>query len=262
MEQVARLIWESWNTGQVIPYLPDHLMPNTRADAYKIQAYYQIFSGKPIFGWKIAATSRAGQQHIGVDGPIAGRLLHERVFDPDVPLLFGSNRMAVAEAEFAFRMKDTLISRVEEYSKSEVMLAVDTLHSAIENPNSRFEYFSKMGDKQLIVDNACAHELIIGPAMCDSWRTMDLSKHRVLISVGGQPSIEGDGSNVLGDPRIALTWLVNELSRNGINLTAGETVTTGTCVTPITIQPGDLVTADYGSLGLLKMSFLTDNKIG
>jgi 2-keto-4-pentenoate hydratase len=109
----------------------------------------------------------------------------------------------VAEAEFAFRMKDTLISRVEEYSKSEVMLAVDTLHSAIEIPNSRFKDFSKMGDKQLIVDNTCAHELVIGPAMCNFWRRIDLSKHQVLISVGGLPSTKGDGSNVLGDPRIA-----------------------------------------------------------
>ena len=259
MEEAARLIWESWNAGQVITHLPYHLIPNTRADAYEIQSYYEIFSGKPIFGWKIAATSNAGQQHIGVDGPIAGRLLHERVFDPDIPLLFGSNRMAVAEAEFAFRMKDTLISRVEEYSKSEVMLAVDTLHSAIEIPNSRFKDFSKMGDKQLIVDNACAHELVIGPAMCDSWRRIDLSKHQVLISVGEQCPQEGSGSNVLGDPRIALTWLVNELSTNGINLRAGEMVTTGTCVTPIKIQPGDEVTADYGALGLLKMSFLIDS---
>jgi 2-keto-4-pentenoate hydratase len=206
MEEAARLIWESWNAGQVITHLPYHLIPNTRADAYEIQSYYEIFSGKPIFGWKIAATSSAGQQHIGVDSPIAGRILHERVFDPGVPLLFGSNRMAVAEPEFAFRMKDTLISRMEEYSKSEVMSAVDTLHSAIEIPNSRFEDFSKMGDKQLIVDNACAHELVIGPAMCESWRKIDLSKHRVLISVGGQSPNEGSGSNVLGDPRIALTW--------------------------------------------------------
>ena len=34
-----------------------------------------------LFGWKIAATSRAGQQHINVDGPLAGRLLADRAFE-------------------------------------------------------------------------------------------------------------------------------------------------------------------------------------
>ena len=28
-----------------------------------------------LFGWKIAATSEAGQKHINVDGPMAGRIL-------------------------------------------------------------------------------------------------------------------------------------------------------------------------------------------
>jgi 2-keto-4-pentenoate hydratase len=54
---------------------------------------------------------------------------------------------------------------------------------------------------------------------------------------------------VLGDPLIALTWLANELSSLGIALQAGEVVTTGTCVTPLPIEPGDQVIADFGPLG-------------
>ncbi|MBT4354176.1 MAG: ABC transporter permease, partial [Rhodospirillaceae bacterium] len=62
------------------------------------------------------------------------------------------------------------------------------------------------------------------------------------------------GSNVLGDPRTALTWLVNELSKNNINLMAGETVTTGTCTIPIAIQKNDIITADFGTLGAIQLS--------
>ncbi|OYX65958.1 MAG: hypothetical protein B7Y95_23925, partial [Rhizobiales bacterium 32-66-11] len=40
-----------------------------------IQARLAAHSAAPPFGWKIAATSREGQAHIGVDGPLAGRLL-------------------------------------------------------------------------------------------------------------------------------------------------------------------------------------------
>ncbi len=249
MIEAADLIWECWNSGRTISMVPEQLIPETRREAYTIQSHYLSKTDYPGFGWKIAATSIAGQQHIGVTGPIAGRLLKERVFGSNSVLTFGSNRMAVAEPEFAFRMKKTLFSRTEKYSQKEVMSGVDTLHLAIEIPNSRLEDFSAVGDIQLIIDNACAHEFIIGSPINDNWLTLDLSKHHVdIYSQDGRCST-GKGSNVLGDPRIALTWLVNELSENGIDLIAGEVVTTGTCAPPLAIQKGDLITADFGSLG-------------
>jgi 2-keto-4-pentenoate hydratase len=53
--------------------------PSSREAAYAVQAQLEGLSPHPLFGWKIAATSTAGQQHIGIDGPIAGRLLTEMV---------------------------------------------------------------------------------------------------------------------------------------------------------------------------------------
>ena len=253
-EQAARLIWDCWHNGTTIDRLPGGLRPQTREEGYAIQAHFENFSGRPIFGWKIAATSSAGQNHIGVSGPLAGRLLLERVFQTGTELSFGANRMAVAEPEFAFRMGETLKPRATEYSQAEVMAAVDTLHPAIELPDSRFDDFARVGEAHLIADNACAHEFVIGPKMPDGWRTLDLSKHEVSISILNGETNEGLGANVLGDPRIALTWLVNELSRNDISLDAGATVTTGTCATPIAIKAGDTIVADYGALGQLQVT--------
>ena len=47
--------------------------PQSRKEGYAIQAELEK-SGK-LFGWKIAATSEAGQKHINVAGPMAGRIL-------------------------------------------------------------------------------------------------------------------------------------------------------------------------------------------
>jgi 2-keto-4-pentenoate hydratase len=55
----------------------------------------------------------------------------------------------------------------------------------------------------------------------------------------------GHGRNVLGDPRVALAWLANELRQLGVMLKAGEVVTTGTCHPP----PGDMFAADFGAFG-------------
>ncbi len=54
---------------------------------------------------------------------------------------------------------------------------------------------------------------------------------------------------MLGDPKKALCWLVNEITSLGITIDAGEIVTTGTCVVPMPIAKGDRVVADFGVLG-------------
>jgi 2-keto-4-pentenoate hydratase len=65
----------------------------------------------------------------------------------------------------------------------------------------------------------------------------------------------GHGKNVLGDPRLALAWLANELRQLGVTLRAGEIVTTGTCHPPLPIQSGDLFEADFGVLGRVSVGF-------
>jgi len=155
----------------------------------------------------------------------------------------------VVEPEFAFRMARDLPPRPTPYALDEVLAAVATLHPALEVPDSRYADFTKAGAAQLIADDACAHEFVLGPATTAAWRTVDLSRHRVQATVQGKLEREGVGANVLEDPRRALTWLANELSRIGVVLRAGQVVTTGTCAVPLPIAPGDEVRADYGVLG-------------
>ena len=163
--------------------------------------------------------------------------------------------MAVAEVEFAFRMARDLPPTATPRTVAEVLDAVATLHPAIEIPDSRFADFVTAGGPQLIADNACAAYFVCGPAVTADWRGLDLSQHRATGQVAGRYDREGIGLNVLGDPRIALCWLANELSSIGITLAAGQTVTTGTCLVPLAVQPGDAVSADFGLLGTVSMRF-------
>ncbi len=254
-DNAAETLWDHWTGGRRLAALPDGMKPASRADGYEIQALLERKSSRPLFGWKIAATSAAGQAHIAVDGPIAGRLLAERVHDSGALLPFGANHMRVAEPEFAFRMGRTLEPRPEPYTKDEVLGAVAALHPAIEVPDSRFEDFTVVGAAQLIADNACAHDFVLGRETDADWRSVDLSRHPVRAVVEGRIEREGSGANVLEDPRLALTWLANELSGLGISLQAGQVVTTGTCMIPLAILPGDTVTADFGPFGTVSARF-------
>jgi 2-keto-4-pentenoate hydratase len=250
----SQTLHEHWRAGTKIGALSDTQRPANRADGYAIQAAIERYSAANLFGWKIAATSEAGQKHINVGGPMAGRILAETVIADGGTASMAGNKMAVAEPEFAFRMRVDLPARSTPYSVSQVLDAVDTLHPAIEIPDSRFADFAGAGEAQLIADNACAHLFVLGPATTADWRAMDLIEHRPVITMRGENFV-GHGRNVLGDPRVALTWLANELRQLGINLKAGRVVTTGTCHPPLPIKAGDFCAMDFGVLGKVSVGF-------
>lgn len=235
--------------GERCDRLPEDIAPKSRGEGYAIQALVERRSAEPLVAWKIAATSLAGQKHIGVDGPLAGRYIAERVVKSGSTIPFGDNHMKVAEVEFAFRLGKDLPPRKTPYAKDEVLTAVASLHPAIEIPDSRYEHFETVGAPQLIADNACAHWLVIGDAAHESWRALDLAAYQPTGRLEGKGEWQGLGANVLGSPMIALTWLVNELSSLNIAAKKGQYVSTGTCLTPMKIMSGDHVIGDFGAFG-------------
>ena len=250
----SKTLHDHWRAGTKFAGLDADQRPRDRIEGYAIQAAIEKYSDRPLFGWKIAATSEAGQKHINVDGPMAGRVLGETVIPDGGTASMAGNEMRVAEPEFAFRMRIDLPPRPAPYTQQQVVDAVDTLHPAIEIPDSRFADFVSAGAAQIIADNACAHQFVLGPPATADWRALDLVEERPVITLRGQ-QFTGHGRNVLGGPLIALTWLANELRQLGVTLKAGQVVTTGTCHPPLPIQAGDRVECDFGLLGKVSVGF-------
>ena len=253
-EQAGRIIYERWIAGEVIEALPDACRPGTVTEGYAVQRALADTSGESIVGWKIAATSIGGQRHINVDGPIAGRLLASRLHHSPCEVAFGANRMAVAEAEFAFVMGADLPAREDAYTIEDVVAAVAALHPAIELPDSRLSDFTRVGIAQLAADNACSHEFVLGPPTGANWRTMNLAAHPVTLSIDGRVATTGTGSDVLGDPRAALAWIANNHLIQGASLRAGDVITTGVCGKPCDIVPGSHVVVDFGVVGTAEVT--------
>ena len=260
LQEAASIIWNHWQSNTKLDELPEPLRPQNRQAGYAVQSMLPAVAARKVLGWKIAATSAVGQAHINVSGPMAGRILSGQVLQDGDKVPSQGNWMRVAEPEIAFVMQSDLTPRANAYSLEEVMQAVGALHPSLEIPNSRYSVFTAVGEAQLLADNACAHQFILGPKSPDVWRSIDLSKHRVQAQVSASNNTvwnrEGSGAAVLGDPRIALTWLVNELSALGIGLYAGQFITTGTCMTPLELNPGDFVEADFGVLGRVGLRFI------
>src|SRR5438046_5089271 len=105
-------------------------------------------------------------------------------------------------------MRVDLPARTTPYTMQQVLDAVDTLHPAIEIPDSRFQDFVSAGAAQIIADNACAHLLVLGAPATSNW--LELVEEKPVITLRGEQFI-GHGKNVLGGLLIALSWLVNAL---------------------------------------------------
>ena len=248
-QQAAEQLWHAWRQGDKLTALPPSLRPASLADGYAIQACLPAVSGQTVFGWKIAATNPTGQAHIGVDGPIGGRLLASQIIAAGGSASMQSNKMAVAEAEFAFRLAHALPPRDEPYSEAEVLAAIGSLHPAIELPDSRFADFATAGAAQLAADNACAHLFVFGDAVTADWRTLDLAAQPVKLIINDATVTTGQGADVLGSPLSAMTWLANQAALLGEGLQAGQVVTTGVCGSPCPIKADDHIVADFGALG-------------
>lgn len=253
--RAAEVLLELWTSRGRCDALPPEVRPATRTEGYAVQRALAALQGHAQFGWKIAATSVDGQRHIGVDGPLGGCLFADRVLPNGAAVTLDNNLMRVAEIEFAFRFARTLAPRAQPYTLDEVLDAVACVHPSIEVPDSRYEDFVTAGAPQLIADNACANLFVLGPR-ADDWRGFDYVNAEIFVTLNGAPTGSGFGRNVLGDPRVGLTWLVNELAALGVACEQDQVITTGTCRVPVTVQPGDRVDADFGVLGKVGCRFV------
>ncbi len=246
----ADVLWTAWTSGERIAVLPEDVRPRDTTEGFATQLAVGAHAGA-TYGWKIAATTSAGQAHIGVAGPLPGPLFERFRHEPGDVLPSDGMHMAVVEAEFVYRMGADVAPDV---GPDAVLAAVDGLHLAVEVPDSRFTRYETVGAPQLLADCACADRFVLGPAVSD-WSDLDLSTWGTAVWINGTQAATGTGGNVLGDPRNALAWIAEDLRRYGRGLRAGELVTTGTTTSPVPVGPGDEVRADFGELGEVAFRF-------
>jgi len=112
----SRTLRGHWHAGTKFSGLDPSQRPRNRAQGYAIQAEIAHGPSARLFGWKIAATSEAGQRHINVEGPMAGRILAQSVIPDGGTASMAGNETRVAEPEFAFRMRADLPPRPASYN--------------------------------------------------------------------------------------------------------------------------------------------------
>jgi len=259
IQKATEMLWRARQTGQPMDCLPEDYRPQSPQEGHAIQKALAAQMGRELLGWKLAATNESAQAFLRVDGPLTGRLIDGTCARSPHTMSLEGIHMRVAEVEMAFRMERSLAPREGEYLVEDVMAHVGALYPAIEIPDSRFVDFTNAGAPQLIADNSCAAFFVLGEEVRSDWRKADLSAHSVSVRLNGELAGTGCGRNVLGDPRIAMAWLANDLARRGDCLAEGQVVITGTIIKPVAITPGDHVVGDLGEFGTVEVTLSSGN---
>ena len=128
-----------------------------------------------LFGWKIAATSLAGQKHIGVDGPLAGRLLAETVHSERRRHSAWRQshagrgvRVCVPYAAAICRHDKRHTSGMKCLPRSRTSISRSKFRTRAMPTSSR-----RAGRRSSPI-NACAHRFVLGPPAPPIWRALDL----------------------------------------------------------------------------------------
>lgn len=230
-------------TPQISRLYPDM----TIADAYRIQelwAQARIDAGAKVVGHKIGLTSRAMQMASKMTEPDYGRILDDALYNDGAKIGGATFLKPRLEVELAFVMAEDLAGPGKRIY--DVLRATEVVVPALEIIDYRTEVPRSIVDT--IADNAAFGAIVIGGRPVRP-HDVDLRWIGATLSKNGVIEESGVSAAVMGHPAAGIAWLVNKLHDVGDGLKKGEIVLGGSFTRPVDIALGDVINADYGSLG-------------
>lgn len=230
-------------------------------DAYAVQAEWlrrMLARGRALVGRKVGLTSMPMQRAMDIDEPDYGVITDDMVFSDggDVPAkLFNYPRV---EVELAFVLGERLEG--PGVTVDDVLHATTHIVPSIEILDSRVEMTdAATGHRRTIVDtvadNAADAGMVLGSLRLDPF-DMKPREISAVLEINGVIEESGVASAVLGDPARAVAWLANKLGEYGQAIEAGEVVLSGAFSQSIPVKAGDVVHADFASLGVVSCGFV------
>ena len=247
------------NRTQLRQFSKDHPQM-TIEDGYAIQREWvrlELADGHSIKGRKIGLTSRAMQQASQITEPDYAPLMDDMFFESgtDIPIeRFIAPRV---EVELAFVLSQSL--RGPGVTLEDVLEATAYVTPALEIIDARIEQFdrdTKAPRKvfDTIADFAANAAVVPGGRQVPP-HGLDLRWVGALLYKNAVIEETGLAAGVLDHPATGVAWLANKIARYGEELRAGDFVLSGSFTRPTAAVRGDVLRADFGSLGTISVRF-------
>lgn len=230
-------------------------------DAYAIQSAWvnkKVEDGRKVVGYKIGLTSRAMQRVMKINTPDYGVLLDDMIFANGGEITTANFTDPQIEVELAFVLKDRLFG--DQVTPEQVLAATDYVIPAFELIAARsYRVHPDTGYTRTVCDtisdNAANAGIIMGG---NKTNPNDLDLRRVGAIVKQNDVVEQTGlaAAVLDHPAHGVCWIAKRFAQHGIALEPGQILLSGSFTAPIKVKAGDIITAEYGSLGDLSVRFV------
>ena len=251
LEQAAHILAQRRFHQQTGALLADPLRPTSFQQAFEIQQatakeYSQLTNSK-IAGWKCAQPNG--------DKTIIGALFDNEVQQQTALCsLASTDSKALIEPELCFTLRADLPARESTYSQAEIDDAIGSTRLALELIQSRYADPKQASFFDALADGLLNQGIWLGPEITP---TTDVSyrEFELTIAVEGEQIQSLAGKHQDGHARAGLYWLVNFLSAQGIGLSQGQQVITGSYAGVITLPYDKKIHFQYGELGEFEVVF-------
>jgi len=230
-EVVAEEIFQGYANKVVFQTLADMGHPATLDEAYDIQqrVYTRIGEaggGPHIAGHKIAATSAAIQDLLGIDEPAYGSIPAGKVFETPQTLSRGSFLRLGLEFEIAFVLKHDLPFRDGGYDEEAIREHVSHCMPAFEIIEDRGADYSNLDAPSMIADRCWCDGVILGTPTYEL-EDLDMATLPVKLYKNGELYDTALAGAALGNPLSGLCWIANHLQKRGETIKVGQFCITG-----------------------------------
>lgn len=220
------------------------------ADAYRVQDELARLAGGDVRAWKVTALGAEQQKGYRSDRPVAGAIFAPFFHASPATVELHDYLAPLLECETAFLLGRDLPQRDKPYERAEIEAAIAAIVPAMEIADCRWP--ADAPDLLKLADDMGNGAFIAGQPAKD-WRGVKLDGIEVALAYDGTTIEYGKASKILGDPLAAVVALANAQPLPAGGLKAGQIVTTGTCTTPVMLQPGRY-DADFGPLGKMTLT--------
>lgn len=239
IDRAARVLFDNWNLKAPYEALSIDLAIQTIQDAYAVQLALQGLHAEnrgAIAGRKIALSSTAMQQMIGIDQPVAGAIFSGDIVLSPATIKTGDFIRLGLEFELAFELNCDLPPHTAAHTSETAYGSIAAVRPAFELIEDRNADYSNLDPYTLIADNAWCGGVVLGQELTN-WRELDLGNIPSQVHQTGQPVEETNTG--AADPLGSLAWVLNHFSDRGLSLSRGEFIITGSAVRTRFPIPGD-----------------------
>jgi 2-keto-4-pentenoate hydratase len=201
--------------------------PASISDAYDIQErYVALLRGEhgDAVGYKVGLTSVTMQKFCGIDHPIAGVVLQNRVHRSGATVQRQKYGRLGLEFEIAVRIKSDVPVTDGPCTAEMIAPHIDGVCAAIEIVDDRSADYSSLDVRSLVADNSWNGGIVLSEFKT-KWP--DLEGMLGHATKDGAAVGEGFGRDILGHPFNSAAWLATQLNSRGVGLKAGQVVMTG-----------------------------------